>query len=104
MDKSFLEDRIKVRAISKYYKLLREAGSIIDNNEILRRLKIKDDEGKYKNILYEQQNWSNIIMREENNLSNITDIKKDLIAEFEKEETDIILNRLKDISYLYNNI
>lgn len=92
MEKSILEKRIQEKAEEKYNSLLLEAKNFFYSNLIMRKLKFKiGDCGQYSL----NNNMENVFDK----ITNINEVKKEIIQLLEQEETDNILSKLSVLEY-----
>lgn len=91
MEKTFLEKRIEEKAKGRLKTEMVEASNLLYNNRILNKVAVNN-----KRVFYIDENsWQEPEMKEA--------LDKRL-AELIKEETDEVLSKLQNISYLFNQV
>lgn len=106
MKKSFLEEKIEERAQKKYKQDLKNLHKFVEDNPIMKNLKIKigDDEKKFMNLSGETGNvlFNGSTPQDALDLTNLKEIEETLIRYYKEEETNNLLNDLENINYLFN--
>ena len=109
MDKSFLEKRINGKAEERFHEDMRGLVDYIYNHPIGRKLKIKIGEkeiplvnfGRNYGIINQEptQDYSRV-----SDVINIIETKGEVTEIYKQEETEVILKKLDNISYLFEEV
>lgn len=112
MEKTFIEKRIEEKAEERFNENLEKLKKDVGSNPIGEKLtlKLKGIEKPIRigcrhysndNVLFDmpKNEYSNDNLKKK---SNIEEIKKELIEEYIKEETNELLNKIDNLSYLFN--
>ena len=106
MDKTFLETRIEERAEERFEKELIDFASFIMHHPLAGKLRVKigDENIPIANL---GQNYGLVntkgLKNKNSEFTNLAEVKDELVEKYKKEETDMILNKLTTIEYLYND-
>lgn len=92
MKKTHLEERIKERAKKRFDREMKKIGDFFLGNDILSNLLVEQD-GEEKKISYDTGVSRDI-------RTNLEVVEKYLLDKYEEEETDRILEKLRDTDYL----
>lgn len=105
MDKTFLEKRIKERAIERFEEDYRDFVDAIIRNPVGNLLKIRVEEKQIPlsnsgpnygvfNKEQDENSWSKY--------TNYSEVKEYMVNEYVERETDEIINKLESIGHLFN--
>lgn len=116
--KSYIKDAMRIQAQKKFIEDYDNLLKVLDENPIAQRLIFKKRNGRLQSTeiamarnsrkssdlklfqaSYEQLDW----IKAPNVNSNFEEVKKELLAKYEKEETDKLLNEIGAVRYLLEN-
>lgn len=106
MDKSFLEKQIDNKAKARFHKDMSEFVDYIHRHPIGNKLKIKIGEKEIPLANF-GANYGVMNQDSRNDYSgsseviNIKEAKEKVIKKYKQEETEIVLNKLDNLSYLF---
>lgn len=98
MDKSHIEKRIEQRAEERLETEYNDLKNQLYSSKILGHLKIGGKHIRGSDVL---PDFHNIKLQSESEITNITEIIEKRRQELIKEETDLILNKLENLNYLF---
>lgn len=105
MDKTHLEKRIEEKAIERFEKDYREFVNYVKNHPVGKHLKIKIG-NKEIPVAYFGVNYALFNEKQDENKrsehTNYEKVKKEIIQEYIKQETDKVIDQLSNIGYLFN--
>lgn len=114
MQKTILEKRIEEKAEAIFEQNVKEFVDFCQKNPIAKRLKVlvlakgAEDDQAFIPLVNWGSNWAlvngiGIQNKDSVEYTNIENIYEELITEYQKQETDNVLNKLENIKYLFES-